>query len=128
MSNASGRSKQILAIDDEPEILDILRATLEPEGYTVHTFATPEAGMAYYERHANEIDLVVLDYLMPGMSGELVYECLQGTNADVRVVLLTGCDDRVALKMFDHGLRGFIQKPFFLEDLKREIKQHLETA
>lgn len=128
MSNAAERPKQILVIDDEPEMLDILRAVLTPEGYGVHTFSDPEAALVYYEEHAAAIDLVLLDYFMPALSGELVFECLQATNANVYVVLLTGCDDRVAQKMIAHGLRGVIPKPFFIEYLKTEVERHLHAA
>jgi CheY-like chemotaxis protein len=50
--------------------------------------------------------MVLLDYLLPEMSGELVFENLQRLNPDVRVVLLTGCEESVADKMLKKGLRG----------------------
>ncbi len=102
-----------------------MRATLEPEGYVVQGFTAAEAALKHYGEHADEVDLVLLDFLMPDMNGELMFECLQDIKADVRVVLLTGCDDRVAQKMFERGLKGLIRKPFFLEDFKAEIRQHL---
>src|SRR5262245_5864483 len=96
----------ILAIDDEQDLLDILKDTLEGEGYRVLTANNPSEGLNVYEKHWRDIQLVLMDYLMPGMTGDLVFECLQRQNPDVRVLLLTACDDHVARRMFSQGLRG----------------------
>ncbi|NQU12024.1 response regulator [bacterium] len=122
---SSAPAYRILAVDDEPDLLDILKTALEGEGMQVHTFSTANEAIDYYEGHANEIDLVLLDYVLPDLTGDLVFECLQRTNPDVRVVLLTACDDQVAKKMFGQGLRGYIQKPFYLDDLIGRIREEL---
>ncbi len=56
--------------------------------------------------------MVLLDYLIPDMTGDLVFECLRQKNPDVRVILLTGCEDSVARTMFETGLRGLSRNPF----------------
>lgn len=117
---------QVLAIDDEAEILHVIRACLEAEGFKVLTAATAREGLELYEKSWRDIGLVLLDYLMPEMTGDLVFECLQRTNPDVRVVLLTACDDHVAKTMFTKGLRGYMQKPFYLDDLIQRVRQELE--
>ncbi len=91
----------------------------------VRTFGNANDALHYYEEHANEIDLVLLDFIMPDMNGDLVFECLQRVNPEVRVVLLTACDDQVAKTMFARGLRGYIQKPFYLNDLVSRIHEEL---
>ena len=116
---------QILAIDDEKDILEIIKAALEGEGFRVHTAASPNEGIAYYEEHANVIDLVLLDYIMPDMTGDAVFECLQNIRPDVRVLLLTACDDHVAKKLFAQGLRGYMQKPFYLDDLIARVREEI---
>ena len=120
-------ARQILAIDDEKDILEIIRTALEGEGFRVHTTTSPNQGIAYYEEHAQEIDLVLLDYIMPEMDGGLVFECLQTSRADVRVLLLTGCDDHVAKTMFARGLRGYMQKPFYIDDLIARVREEIEA-
>lgn len=117
--------KYVLAIDDEPEILEIIRQCLEGEGLRVLTAKGSKEGLEIYEKRREEIGLVLLDYVMPEMTGDLVLECLQRINPDVRVILLTGCDDRVARGMFDTGLRGFIQKPFYIDDLVQRVRDEL---
>ena len=120
--------KLILAIDDESEILEIIKQCLESEGFHVLNADGPKAGLDVYEARRAEIGLVLLDYLMPDMTGDLVFECLQRINPDVRVVLLTACDDQVARKMFETGLRGFIQKPFYVDDLAQRVREELSQA
>ena len=118
--------KHVLAIDDEPEVLDVIRQCLEAGGLLVLTASGAKEGLELYERNRRQIGLVLLDYLMPDMTGDLVLECLQRVNPDVRVILLTGCDDNVAHSMFEAGLYGYIQKPFSFEDLLRRVREGLE--
>jgi DNA-binding response OmpR family regulator len=121
-------SKYVLAIDDEPEILDIVRQCLEGDGVPVLTALGSKEGLRTYEDRWREIGLVLLDYVMPEMTGDLVLECLQRINPDARVLLLTGCDDRVARSMFEAGLRGYIPKPFYIDDLVQRVREELSQA
>ena len=119
----SGSTRQhcILAVDDEAGFLGFLKAALECQGHTVHTASTPQEAIEFYEGRWREIDMVLLDYLLPPMWGNFVFDELQRLNPDVRVVLLTGCDESVADDMFEKGLRGYLQKPFRLPDLVRKM-------
>lgn len=127
-SNNAPARPQILVIDDEIEILDVIRQILLDEGFTVHTAHTPHDGLELYERLWREIDLVLLDYLMPEMTGDVVFESMQRINPDAKVVLLTGCDDNVAKRMFEKGLHGYLQKPFYLDDLIKRVREEIEAV
>jgi two-component system, cell cycle sensor histidine kinase and response regulator CckA len=120
--------KQVLAIDDEPETLDVIKQCLEVAGVQVLTASHPQEGLDLYEKNCRQIGLVLLDFLMPDMTGDLVFECLQTVNPDVRVILLTGCEDNVAKRMFEAGLRGYIQKPFYIEDLVQRVREELSQV
>jgi two-component system, cell cycle sensor histidine kinase and response regulator CckA len=120
--------KQVLAIDDEPEVLDVIRRCLQAGGFQVITASRPKEGLELYEKNHEQIGLVLLDYLMPDMTGDLIFECLKQVNPDVRVILLTGCEDQVAHRMLESGLRGYIQKPFYFEDLVKSVREELESA
>jgi len=127
---STGNSKTapcILAIDDEPDMLDIVRQFLECEGFTVLTATDPKSGLELYEKRYRDIDVVLLDYMMPEMSGDTVFEYLQRINPDVRVILLTACDDHVAEPLFERGLRGYIAKPFYFEDFVQKIRDQIES-
>jgi|SRR5208283_514845 len=120
--------KYVLAIDDEPEILEIIQQCLEGEGMPVLTALGSKNGLETYENRWREIGVVLLDYVMPEMTGDLVLEFLQRINPDVRVILLTGCDDQVARGMFEAGVRGYIQKPFYIDDLVQRVRDELLQA
>src|SRR5476649_2906153 len=125
--NTKSRGR-VLAIDDEPELLEIVKGSLEPYGFEVHTAVSAKEGVEFYERNWKNIDLVLLDYLMPDMTGDLVFECLKRENPDVRTVLLTGCEDTVAERMFKEGLWGYIHKPFVLDEFVREVGEAVDSS
>jgi CheY-like chemotaxis protein len=117
--------QQILAIDDDANILEIIKLALEGEGYQVHTASKPKEGLDLYQKLGAAVDLVLLDYIMPGMNGDAVFQGLRQLNPNVRVLLLTACDDRVAKDMFAQGLRGYVQKPFYLNQLLEQVQESL---
>jgi len=117
----------VLAIDDEPELLDVVKRSLEPAGFDVFTALSGHEGVEVYEKNWKSIQLVLLDFLMPEMTGDLVFECLKRQNPDVRTILLTGCDDGVATRMFQEGLFGYIHKPFHLEDFVRQVHEAVDS-
>jgi CheY-like chemotaxis protein len=121
-------AKSVLVIDDEPEILEVVRLCLEGEAIPVLTALGAKNGLETYDKHWREIGVVLLDYVMPEMTGDLVFECLRRVNPWARVVLLTGCDDRVARHMFEAGLSGYIQKPFYIDDLVQRVHEELAQA
>lgn len=90
----------ILVVDDEEEFLTMLRAVFARRGYMVHTASSANQAIQLYQERSQEISMVLLDYLLPEMSGDLVFENLQRINPEVRVVLLTDSEESVAEKMF----------------------------
>jgi CheY-like chemotaxis protein len=127
--SSSGKPQQncILAIDDEDGFLDFLKVVLESQSFMVHTLSNPKEAIEFYEERWREISVVLLDYLLPEMSGQLVFENLQRLNPDVRVVLLTGCEESVAEKMFQKGLRDYIQKPFSMLDIGPRVRDAINA-
>ena len=118
----------VLAIDDEPQLLELVRGCLEPEGFQVYTASSAQEGIDLYEKNWRDIKLVLLDFLMPEMTGDLVFECLKQQNPDVRTILLTGCEDNVAQRMFQEGLFGYIHKPFHFEDFIQRVHEAVDTV
>jgi len=117
----------ILAIDDEPGFLGLLKSQLESQGYAVHTASNSEEAIKVYQERGQEIGMVLLDYLLPKMSGDLVFDELQRLNPEVRVVLVTGCEKSVAAKLFQRGLRGYLQKPYRLPALFQKVQDTISA-
>ena len=123
----SSEKPGVLVIDDEKALTEIIQTTLESEGYRVIAFTNPQDALTFYDDHWREVELVLLDYLMPELTGDLVFECLQRRNPYVKVLLLTACDDHVARQLFQAGLRGYIQKPFYLADLIARVAEEIDA-
>jgi two-component system cell cycle sensor histidine kinase/response regulator CckA len=127
--NSSGSSQQlcILAIDDELDSLVFLKSALEHQGYRVFTAASPQEAIQIYREKQQEIAMVLLDFLVPPRLSDFVFDELQRLNPDVRVVLLSGFEEPVADKLFQKGLRGYLQKPFRAPDLARKVRDAIRT-
>jgi len=117
----------ILAIDDDSETLAVVQATLESAGYTVYTASSGNEGIKLYETHRQEIQVVVLDFMMPDMTGDLVLECLRIINQDVRVMLVTGHGDEVVRKMLALRVCGYLKKPFTISQLVQGVRDALDA-
>ena len=78
------------------------------------------------EAHWKEIDVVILDMIMPGMGGGETLEKMKEINPGVKVLLSSGYGmNEQTTRILDKGCGGFIQKPFFIEDLSRKLRQVL---
>jgi len=120
-------AETVLFVDDEDEIVKVSKALLEVMGYRVLTARNGQEALTIYQQKKEEIDIVLLDIIMPGMNGGHVYEKLKTINPDVRVLLLSGYSkDREATARLASQCNGFIQKPFKMQDLSRSIRQALE--
>jgi CheY-like chemotaxis protein len=107
----------ILVADDNRGFAELLRATLEEEGYDVVTASTGLAAVACLEKH--DIGLAVLDVLMPGISGDAVAERLLRVKPDLPVILMTASPDDFAA---GSGL-PVLKKPFPQEDLIAAVRR-----
>ena len=112
----------ILVADDDESIRLTARLMLERCGYTVITASDGEEALQMYMANPVEIKAVLLDLVMPRMSGENVFRELQKINPDVRVLLASGMlnDDRVEKISVNEGCL-FIQKPYSFENLAGAI-------
>jgi CheY-like chemotaxis protein len=82
-------AKTVLFVDDEPSILKMRRLVFEALGYSVLTAISGEKALEALELHP--VDVVVLDYLMPGMDGEETARCIRRLRGDIPIILSTGC-------------------------------------
>ncbi len=119
----------ILVVDDDDYILQAVYVSLESYGYSVLLANTGAAAIRTFEERSDQIDLVLLDMLMPGMSGEETYRALRAIRHDVKVLLSTGfAPDEAAQRFTDEGLAGFLRKPYDPDQLAGEVQRIIERG
>jgi PAS domain S-box-containing protein len=117
----------ILVSDDEELILKVSRKMLEFLGYRVYTAKSGQEAIAVYMEKRNEIDLVILDMIMPGISGGETFDRLREINSGIKVLLSSGYSiSGQAQEILNRGCNGFIQKPFSLEKISRKVREMLD--
>ncbi len=120
-------TETVLLVDDEDMIIDIGEKILKMMGYEVITAISGREALRLYKENQAEIDLVVLDMIMPGMSGGETYDRLKGINPNVKVLLSSGYSmDGQASEILKRGCSGFIQKPFRMSHLSQKIREILD--
>jgi len=118
---------RILVVDDEPEIVRFIRRALENEGHQVSICTDGAEGLC--RAVADRPDLVVLDLLMPGVTGQAVLGGLLAQNADQKVLVLSAAadvDTRVAC--LERGAVDFLAKPFSVRELVARVRARLQVA
>jgi DNA-binding response OmpR family regulator len=116
----------ILIVEDDPHIANGIQFNLEAEGYFVTTLAEGSAAVHFFRENAATIDLIVLDLMLPGMSGYAVCEQIRQIDSAVPVLMLSArtlTEDRV--RGFDVGADVYLQKPFDLEELLSIVRNQL---
>ena len=112
----------IILIDDEKMILDVGRELLEELGYTVLSALSGREALDIFQKRSDEIDLVIMDMIMPGMGGGETFDRLRAINPNIKVLLSSGYSvNGQASKILHRGCDGFIQKPFNLNQLAEKI-------
>jgi two-component system cell cycle sensor histidine kinase/response regulator CckA len=117
-------SGTILPVDDEPGVLAVSREILESLGYTVHSVAGGQEALAFCREKKDHTALVILDMIMPGLSGSETFDRIRKLNPSARIILSSGhsLNDQ-ARQIMEKGCRGFIQKPFDIPGISRKIRE-----
>jgi CheY-like chemotaxis protein len=117
----------ILLVDDEELVSEIGKEVLKKLGYSVITAASGPEAIKFIKKHQNKIELVILDMVMPDMSGSETFDHIKKINPDIKVLLSSGYGKNgIATEILDRGCNGFIQKPFNLNQISRKIRKILD--
>ena len=116
----------ILVVEDEPGVLNLVVHTLRKRGFTVLETTDPEQGVALFDEHAQEIDMLLTDVVMPFMSGPALAELLTQKKPGLKVLFMSGhTDDRVSFeRILEKGVQ-FLPKPFASDALIRKVRDTL---
>jgi len=122
-------SGKVLLVDDEDMMLVVGRKMLEKLGYSVLTADTGQRAIDLFNRHRGQIKLVILDMIMPDLSGSDTFDRLKEIDPSIKVLLSSGYSiDGQARQILDRGCNGFIQKPFDLQAFSEKIRHMLDGA
>jgi two-component system response regulator RegX3 len=120
------RSHRILVVEDEPGLAESVRYTLDSEGFDVLVVESGVAGLE--QARLMEPDLILLDLMLPGMSGLDVCRQIR-SSSDVPIIMLTAKDseaDKVA--GLELGADDYMTKPFSMRELIARVRAHLRRA
>ncbi len=118
--------KHILVVEDEEHLRLGIRYNLEAEGYDVTAVGDAPSALTIVDDDPREVDLIVLDLMLPGMSGYAFCETIREQGHDMPVLILSArtlAEDRI--RGFDVGADQYLQKPFDLDELISRVRNLL---
>ena len=120
-------TETILLAEDDEMVLKLSRSILTHAGYTVFTAADGEQAMDVFDEHADQIDLAILDVVMPKLGGKGVFEKIRAKRPELRVLFSSGYSMNAIHTNFilDEGLT-LMQKPYQRADLLRKVRETLD--
>jgi len=118
------QGETILFVDDQEDIVETTSEVLESMGYQVITAANGEQAVEVYKSQAADIDLIIMDVVMPIMSGDKAAQMIRQLNPNVKIIFSTGYDKFAQLEM-NHEV--VISKPFSIEKMSNLIRQTIDN-
>ena len=126
INNNHNGPETVLLVDDEDFILKVGSQILQELGYAVLTAGSGQEALEIYSDKKDEIDIVVLDMIMPGMGGGETFDGIKALKLDAKVLLSSGYSIMgEASDILSRGCQGFIQKPFTMKSFCRKIERNI---
>ena len=120
-------SETVLVVENEEPVRDMILDVLSLHGYTALSAADGNEALRIADAHHGAMDLIIVDVLMPGISGEALVRQLVADRPGIRILYISGYTNELIRQ---HGLLGstggnFLQKPFSVDDLVRKVREVL---
>ncbi len=116
----------LLVVDDEYNIRSMMKEIMEMYGFKVFTAGNGEEGVEIYKKHKDEIDLVILDMIMPVMDGRTAFNYIHKIDPTQKVFIISGYSQREDLEdILEKGAIGYLRKPFQVNEIVNKIKEIL---
>ncbi|HOW55390.1 MAG TPA: response regulator [Syntrophorhabdaceae bacterium] len=126
VTNGLIRERSILIVDDEHMIRDLLKGALAETGVSILEADSGEEALSIFKTHREEIDLVILDVIMPGIKGDEVLREIRKAVRDARVVISSGfMSEEQRAKLQEYKVDGFLDKPFKDQDVLEIVAKML---
>lgn len=116
----------LLLVDDEDIVIGVGEQMLKTLGYEVLLARSGKEALEIYTDNQDRVDMLILDMIMPNMSGGETYDKLKEINPDIKILLSSGYSmEGQATEILKRGCNGFIQKPFSVNELSEKIGEIL---
>ncbi|MBR8835320.1 MAG: PAS domain S-box protein [Stigonema ocellatum SAG 48.90 = DSM 106950] len=126
---SNGNGELILIVDDEVTIGEITKTTLESHNYRVLTASNGVEALILYAQHKDDVSVVLIDLMMPGMDGSTTILTLQRINPHVQIIAMSGMMVNGATAQHKSlGILGFLSKPFTAEALLSTLQAVLHSS
>ncbi|MCP4366998.1 MAG: PAS domain S-box protein [Deltaproteobacteria bacterium] len=120
-------TETILLVDDEEMIIEVSQEILKTLGYNPMIARTGKQAIEILKNNKDKINMVIMDMIIPGMSGKETYDSLKKVDPKIKVLLSSGYSiTGQAAEILERGCNGFIQKPFKLRELSVKIREVLD--
>ncbi|HEY9749938.1 MAG TPA: response regulator [Allocoleopsis sp.] len=124
----AGHGEVVLVVDDEDAICEVTKTSLEYYGYKVLTAKDGVEAIAIYVRHQSEINVVLVDMMMPSMDGPTTIRTLQKINPQVKIIGVSGLIAHCPMTEFvNNNVKSFLPKPYTADELLQNLRQVLTT-
>jgi DNA-binding response OmpR family regulator len=129
LTASEGNGKTILIVDDESDILLVLKRALERWGYRVDTFSDPQAALDHFRDNSHRYDLILCDIRMPDINGIVFARQVRRQNSKVKLLLMSAfeIDKTISADMPDVRVDQLLQKPFLANKVCEVVGNHLIT-
>ena len=122
-------TETILVIDDEALLRNFMESLLKDHGYKVLIASDADEAFQVFSAHHHEIDLILSDVGLPKMSGDELFAKFKNVKANVKVILASGyMEPEIKAQMFEAGIKGFIQKPYYANSVLQKIREALDSS
>jgi len=116
----------VLVADDEEIMRETIEALLGFEGVQVFSCSGGQEALDVFRQRREEIGLVLLDLMMPGLTGDETARALRQLDPEVKILLSSGCmPDAIAHRVGDLRIEGFLQKPYRAQELVAKVRSAL---
>ncbi len=121
-------SERILFVDDEPQIIEIVKKVLPALGYDLTVCANPIQALKIFSAHPDRFDLIITDLTMPGMTGKDMARAVRKIRKDIPIILSTGHNEVAGLEeLAGYGISELLLKPVSLKEYAVIVRRVLDS-
>lgn len=120
----------ILILDDEYDIVTIIKTALERKKYSAFGFTEPLMAIRHFNTNSINYGLVISDMRMPAMNGFDFINGVRQIKSEIKILLMTAFaveeeDSDFTMRFKSHNIEGFLRKPFSIRQLNKMVKNHM---